>query len=278
MDKVKRLESLQNSKKAVFIGGSASHFGIHVEQFQAETWIPSVNMALHAGGSFKMYLDNILPFLKTGDIVFLCPEYEYYSSNFDEISDESIDLIYMSNPIIFKNTKFSYKIKSIPETLITGWRHLGNVIKYNLASLAETGYKEKYLGDYRRDYSNEYGDYAGIKDLPNRDFITDHSIVYKDKMFMDKLQEYINFLAENGVEIYFLFPPGDNSLFENSKAEIDKIYSKVISAKNIKILYAPQQVIYNDDYFFNTFYHLNYTGAIAHTKYIIEKYKNKTRE
>jgi hypothetical protein len=274
INKIERLESLQYARKAVFIGGSATHFSIQAELFEKETCISSVNMGLHAGGSFKMYMDNVLPFLNSGDKIFLCLEYEYYSSDFDMISDESIILVYQSNQLIFQNTSFFYKIKNIPETLTLGWRQLGNIIKYYMASLIDRDYLNTFLGDYRRDYSDEYGDYKGIKNIPNKFLKINHSFVYEDKMFISKLDKYLDRIARKGIEIYLLFPPGDYSLFETSGMEIEKIYSKVSSLKNIKLLFHPQEVIYNNNDFFDTFYHLNYNAAIKYTQYIISKYKH----
>lgn len=275
MDKIKRLESLQYINKAVFIGGSATHFGFQAELFEKETNIPSVNMGLHGGGSFKMYIDNVLPYLKDGDMLFLCPEYEYYSRVFDEISGESIDLMYLSKWTIFQNTKSFYKIKTIPETLTIGWRHLGNIIKYHIALLTNNNYMDLFLGDYRREYSDIYGDYKGIKDIPNRVFRISHSIIFDDKMFISTLDKYADYLTKKNIEVYLLFPPTDRSLFKSSSIEIEKIYSRILVLKNIRVLFNPEEVIYNDDDFFNTYYHLNYNAAIEHTKYVISKYKNQ---
>jgi hypothetical protein len=55
--------------------------------------------------------------------------------------------------------------------------------------------------------------------------------------------------------------------------EIKKIYSRILLLKNIKPLFHPQEVIYNDNDFFNTYYHLNYNTAIKYTRYIISKYR-----
>jgi hypothetical protein len=274
LDKIKRLESLQYTEKAIFIGGSATHFGIQAELFEKETGISSINMGLHAGGSFKMYMDNVLPYLSSGDKIFLCLEYEYYSSDFDMISDESIDLTYLSSQTIFKNTSLFYKIKTIPETLTVGWRHLGNIIKYGIAFLTNKDYMNIFLGDYRRDYSDEYGDYKGIKNIPNRFFKIEHFFIYDDKMFISKLDKYLNSIDRKDIEIYLLFPPGDRSLFETSDKEIRKIYSKLLALKTIKLLFRPQEVKYADNDFFNTVYHLNYNAAIKYTQYIISKYKH----
>jgi hypothetical protein len=273
IDKIGRLESIQNMQKAVFIGGSAVHFGIQAELFEKETAVPSVNMGLYADGSFKMYMDNVLPYLGGGDAVFLCPEYEYYSSQFDKISDGSIDLVYMSNSAIFKNTSMFYKIKTVPETLISGWRHFGNIIKYHAAVLTDKNYKNQFLGDYRRDYSDVYGDYKGIKNLPNKPFEKRHVVVYDDRMFLSELDAYAGNLVKNNVDVYLLFPPGNGLLFETSALEIEKIYSAVLLLKNITPLFHPAEALYTDDNFFDTFYHLNYDAAVIYTRHIISRYK-----
>jgi hypothetical protein len=277
IDKVKLLESLQNTKKAVFVGGSAAHFGIQAELFEKETAIPAVNMGLNIGVAFRIYMDNVLPYLNDGDMVFLCPEYEYYSRKFDEISKESIELIYLSDAMIFKNITPLYKIKAIPKTLMAGWRFFKDItILYvenrdNMRVVLRNG-----VGNYRRNYSDKYGDYKGIKDFPNGSFKINHTIIYDDKMVIPKLDEYADYLSRtNNIEVYLLFPPCTYSLFETSGLEMGKIYSEVLSSKNLKTLFRPQDVIYKDDDFFDTVYHLNYKAAIKHTQYIISRYKNQ---
>lgn len=276
IDKVKRLESLQNTRKAVFVGGSATHFGIQAELFEKETAIPSVNMGLNGGIAFKIYMDNVLPYLNEGDIVFLCPEYEYYSQKFDEVSKESVELIYLSDTTIFKNIAPLYKIKAIPETLMTGWECFKNVI---VQYLKNKNYMEVLRRDgferYRRDYSDKYGDYKGIKDLPNVSFEIYQYIFYDDKKLILKLDEYAGYLSGNNIETYVLFPPSTHSLLETSALGLEKIYSEILSSKNLNPLFRPQDAIYNDDDFFDTIYHLNYKAAIKHTQYIISKYKNQ---
>jgi hypothetical protein len=272
IDKVKRLESLQNTRKAVFIGGSATHFGIQAELFEKETNIPAINMGLNVGVALKIYMDNVLPYLNSGDILFLCPEYEYYSWKFNEISKESIELIYMTDTAI-DITPF-YKIKAIPTTLMMGWGFIKDImIKY----LENKNYIEVLLRDglkdHRRTYSDKYGDYKGIKDLPNRSFEIYHSIVYADNRFISELDNYADYFSRNNIELYLLFPPSTHSLSETSNAELEKIYSKILSSKNLKPLFRPQDVVYKDHDFFDSVYHLNYKMAIQHTQYIIDKYK-----
>jgi hypothetical protein len=274
-DKIGRLESLRYTKKAVFIGGSATHFGIQAELFEQETSIPSVNMGLHGGVSFQIYMDTIVPYLNKGDTVFLCPEYEYYSAKFDSISSDSINLIYLHNPAILKNINLLYMIKSVPETFTYGLRLLKYIPEY-LASLPVRASGNNIdLGNYRRDYSDTYGDYKGIKNSPNAIFEIYHAMHYDDKMFMSVLDKYLERLVKEDIEIYLLFPPITHSLVETSNTEIEKIYSRILSSKNIKLLFLPQDVIYNNNDFFDTAYHLNYDAAIKYTQYIISKYKKQ---
>jgi hypothetical protein len=277
IDKVNRLVSLQDKTKAVFVGGSATHFGINARLFQEETGIPSVNMGLHAGGSFKMYLDIVAPYLKKGDTLFLCPEYEYYSTKFNAVTDTSTDIILLSNKTIITNTDAIYLIRSLPQVLPTGWRRLGSGSEYYFKRfirqiLGKTKDSDDFGGMYRRDYSDEYGDYTGIKNIPNQEVDFNHFMTYMDKKFLFNLRKYINYFYEKGIRVYVLFPPGSSQFYENSRIEMQKIYADLLTVDNIKLLFLPQDVIYDGDCFFDTAYHLNYINAIKHTQFIVSKY------
>jgi hypothetical protein len=89
------------------------------------------------------------------------------------------------------------------------------------------------------------------------------------------LLSLVEYFVKNNIEIYLLFPPLSPPLFETSILEIEKIYSGILLLKNIKPLFHPQEIIYKNDDFFDTRYHLNYNAAIKHTLYIISKYKDQ---
>ncbi|MDR1301113.1 MAG: hypothetical protein LBK43_01405 [Treponema sp.] len=138
--------------------------------------------------------------------------------------------------------------------------------------LIDKDYKDKFGDIYHRDHSDEYGDYNGIKNIPNNRIVFDRSIIYTDKKFLSNLCKYINHFYENGIQVYLLFPPSDSHFHENARIEIEKIYSAISVFDNIRLLFRPWDVIYADNCFFDTSYHLNYNSAIKHTQYIISKY------
>jgi hypothetical protein len=260
---------MAETRKEVFIGVSATHYDVHAGTFEKATGIPSVNMGLHAGGSFELYINCVLPYLNKGDMVFIMPEYACYSFEYDAISDESVDLMYLTDSEIVHRAGIPYQIKCFPETLMVGWRHLGNMLKYPFVKAANGG---NVLGNYRRDWSDTYGDYIGFKNIPNSPYIAYESLVFKDKGFISDIQKAATKMQENGVVVFHLFPPYPVSSYEKSKQEIARIYSDCKQELNFQLLFTPEQTVFNDNCFFDTVYHLDYDNAEKYTQFIIEKF------
>ena len=68
-----------NGPKVVILGGSSALFGIDASMMEKALGVPTINMSLHAGLAIDYMLDEAKPFLRPGDTVLLCLEYERYS-------------------------------------------------------------------------------------------------------------------------------------------------------------------------------------------------------
>jgi hypothetical protein len=268
LDKLKRLQTLQG-QKAVFIGGSATKFGVHTEVFEKETGIPSVNMAVTAGISFKMYIDSVSPYLHEGDFLFICPEYSYYNGDYDPVNENSLNFMFLLDPNVMKFRAADYWLKAIPEILTIGWRNWGSAAQMILRDvLSPDGY-----GVYYRKYFNEYGDMIGHKDRPNR-IINTVYLTYTDKGFLNGLQEDISKLHNNNAHIFLLFQPYQLSSYENSKNAIGQIYHQAMLLDDINSVFTPEQTVYDDDKFYDTVSHLTFETGIDYTNKIISFIKS----
>ncbi len=65
--------------KIAIIGGSNALFGMDSRSLQKQIGLKVVNLATHAGPPLKYLLGKFVPSLKSGDIVILSLEYEYYA-------------------------------------------------------------------------------------------------------------------------------------------------------------------------------------------------------
>jgi len=78
-----RILANTKSPKIVLAGGSNLAFGIDSESIQQRFNRPVVNMGLHADLGLGRILDNISPFLNSGDILLIAPEYSHFTSTWN---------------------------------------------------------------------------------------------------------------------------------------------------------------------------------------------------
>ena len=98
--------------KIVFVGGSATLFGVRTEDIEKELNIPTVNYGVHAALEIDYILERAKKILKPGDIVILPLEYNHllYDGSLNEVRTRFVLLFdkkyYNSLPLFRKNQLF----------------------------------------------------------------------------------------------------------------------------------------------------------------------------
>ncbi len=269
IDKMRRLEELASEDKAVFVGGSATHFGIHSKYFEEQTGIPSVNMGLNAGTSFGLYINSIKPYMKSGDVLFLMPEYGYYEEGWYNGTDNNVEFLLYYSPETIKRTPVMTLVKYLPTALTVGLKNFGFYFQDNIRKRIS---KNKV---YLRSSSNEYGDMVIHENLPPAEFV--NSVYDFEKFpFVDELEKSIKEFEDMGVKVYLLFPPLNKSSFEQSEKCANSIYERLCK-DNVNVLYEPGVSAYDDDKFFDTVYHLSFSQGEEFTDMIAEKFASDNK-
>lgn len=266
IDKLDRLKSL-NSPKAVFIGGSATNYGIHAEEFEKATGIPSINMGLNAGVSFHSYIDSMLPYIGEDDIVFLTPEYSYYSRKYDKLEESDVQMRYYFDTSLLRQMRPVEIVPFIAMSISTGLQDWSNLVN---ETIRDTVFKEGY-GVYYRKNSNEYGDFIGHRGLPSKAFSglpLEHTV----SDFVVRLEDGVQSLEKKGARVFLLFPPYDSMEYSIHGQFIEEIYSAVNAELSATVLFRPQDSVYSHENFFDTVYHLTWEAAENHTSMIVERY------
>ena len=271
VDKAQRIESL-DSPKAVFVGGSATAFGIHAEQFQVATGMESVNMGMNAGVSFRMYIETILPNIKQGDVVFLTPEYSYYPLDYNGIEENDIFMICYFRPQLLKTLSIGDVPNFMKAAISTGLQNWSNLTNETIRDIV---FGEGY-GVYYRTNLNEYGDFIGQKGLESKQFA---SLPMEHRMnnFVPNLDCAIGLMEEKGAKVYVLFPPYADTEYAQNEQFIDQIRQALSQAEHVELLFEPTDSEYPVSSFFDTVYHLTWEAAQQHTDMIIDRYQKAAK-
>jgi len=64
-----------DSPRILIIGGSEAHYGLSAKIFEAETGLPAINLATHAGLSWRAHVRNTRALIRPGDIVVFSVNY-----------------------------------------------------------------------------------------------------------------------------------------------------------------------------------------------------------
>lgn len=264
-DKISRLENLKDPK-AVFVGGSGTHFGISTEEFEKKTGIPSVNMGLHASISMNTYLELVYPYINYGDYVFIIPEYDYYCTPWIKTDSQNVEfsILYANNYIEF----FTSSIDAFPNSVYVGWSKCADDIK-QIVSLVFTGHSTEA---YSRLDSNSFGDFVNYK--TNIKFIDSYVIFdHINDDSINKLIEMVCRIEKKGANVFILFPPYADFAFVQNEAVIQNTYRRLSDDHRIRLLFSPYETKVNRNELYDTVYHLNYNGKKRYTQFIINKFQ-----
>lgn len=269
--KLKRLQET-GGKRIILTGGSNIPFGVKSELL-AE-YFPEydiVDFGMYADMGTVVMLDFALAEVHEGDIFIIMPEQnaQTLSCHFSgedvwQAADGALNLIPLLSPKryeqlaasfpVFAGKKFFYAINGEP----------------------------KPDGVYSRSSFNEYGDIAypdrGCNTMsggfnPNDLISFEPTVISED--FVEEMNAFALAVREKGASVYYHFPPMNEQALESSatKTVIDAYYDALQRQLTFPLLGNPHRSILESGWFYDTNFHLNDSGAIVFTKYLIEDLK-----
>lgn len=248
-----RLKSLKDSDKIVIIAGSNGQFGINSQMLSEEFSLPVVNTSAHVGLGVRLQFEIYKEFLKRGDIVIFCLEY-----NFDEKR-----LYGDVSALRILSTHLPAAYLKLPPAQ---WLHLYKYIG--------VGFKEKFITKhaegtpYGREMLNKYGDIACER--KHQDSIPDIPYIGE---YSDVGLEYYSYMSryakEHGLRVVFLPPSLMKREFNKYRLQIDTI-SSMMAGIGLPYQASPERYALPDSLFYDTPYHLTKEGTEIRTRMMIE--------
>ena len=122
--KIKKDSLLKNvpSPRIVFVGGSNLVYGLNSQLFKDSLGLNSINTGSIATIGLSYMMDNTLPYIRTGDIVVISPEYQQFFGSFAYGSDGLLRLIMDVDISGFENLRMQQWInitKNLPEYFVS---------------------------------------------------------------------------------------------------------------------------------------------------------------
>jgi hypothetical protein len=266
-----------HGKKIVFVGGSATLFGIRTEDIEKELNIPTVNYGIHAALEIDYILDRVKNTLNPGDVVILSLEYNHllYTGSLNEVRTKYVLLFdqkyFKSLPFI---TKLKYLIQFSPLTI----------------ELSLRGFARKLLGlnevseNYNANTLNKNGDETSNigNDIINNKIDSIQPIAIQEGKFQETfglkvLNNFNTWCNKHDIKFYVTYAPTISFKAYND-AEYQGFFNNVKNyfiKHNIKVIGNPNDFFYDKDFFYDTQYHLNSAGMTYHTKNLLSKIKDR---
>lgn len=253
--------------KIVVIGGSSVAFGIDTELMEEYLPYRVVNFGLYATLGTKLMLDLSRNYINDGDIVVVAPELDaqtlslYFNAEATWQAAESDRSILRG--VAFDNWSdmvggyWSYLSQKL-EHAEKGVAPVEGV--YSLASLDENG---------DIDYPKETNVMLLGYDPTMTVNLTEELI---SDEFIDYLNEYARDMEKKGASCYFSFSPTNASALspETDDETILAFFDYVGRKLDFEVISDINDCFMEENYFYDTNFHLNNAGATAHTASLIE--------
>ena len=262
-DKYERLSSIEEPK-VVVIGGSSVAFGLDSEKMEELLDMPVVNFGLYAAIGTKAMVDLSRDQIKAGDVVVLAPE----------LDPQTLSLYFSSkNTLEAIDSDYSLALKFDIDTVLSLfgglWQHGIDKLQFALGETPDP------TGVYNAKNFNEYGDIVWDRPEnvmqffydPNTPITLTPDIV--DKEFIDYINEYIAYCKSVGATVYFSWCPMNAQAVTNPDEAYD-FADYMQSVINCDFISDIGSYIIEENYFYDTNYHLNDAGVLLRTKQLIE--------
>ena len=245
---IEKIKENKDNQKIIFVGGSNLGFGLNTALIQEKTGIFSYNLGSHAGIALKRIIDDIKPYLTEKDLIILSPEYE----NFDNLVNSQYETIFLD----FLNGRYSQLLtkRGLSAYSVFLQRNIfGHFIKPNRDPI------------YSRSAFNKNGDVISHFNAPTKPFQ-----VKKYKFDASIVNEMVRFIQQNLKTVNFIFVPPVTHEFKLNKSQIHSFDSLLVSALKDKYPIRINQMIYQNECFYDTEYHLNKECNTIRTIFMID--------
>lgn len=291
IDKHARLARTE-SPRLILVGGSNLAFGIDSARLEEATGLSVVNMGLHAGLGLKYMLDEIKPFLRTGDVVVVVPEYEQYYGFTYGRAKQILQLleVYPDAAEHLIDTAHGGTIVSGLASFTRGkiewyWKRACLIGSLSLEHKTLSPFKH-FLDfspsppPYTRASFNEKGDVTAHLSLEAPGNQDQRMLVRADvdRDAIKVLNEFDGYASEMGVTTIVTFPCVPNSFYAKCSKDLASLRSTLKRRLTAKLAGQPSQYAFAERLFYDSNYHLVKEGIDKRMQLLCEDMKTQLRD
>jgi hypothetical protein len=246
-----------DSPKIILVGGSNLAFGIDSAAIQSTFHLPVVNMGVQAGFGLGRILDDVLPFLRNGDILLIIPEYQHFTSEWNGGGGAAYELIFDARQFRFLWSSYYGLPQKFPAYLSM---HLKGIIARFTAPNPLA---------YSRYSFNEYGDYIQHLEHENQPFTPSENSGFANRSYLNHFYRFVDDFSSRGITVLLSYPSYEAQSFRNNAALIQELDKTFREKTNLQVISKPESYCFPTDLFYDTTYHLNAKGRLMRTGQLI---------
>ncbi len=225
-------------------------------------------MAIHSSLGLYFMINEVVPFLKKGDMLVISPEYQLFFGKYAYGTKELLYMVWDVNPELQKFVTFPQKLHLV--------QYISEYVNEKMEYIRSNNWKnpipKKRLtpGIYDREAFNKHGDVFLHWDMANQDFKPHKAITTPiNKKLLKFLYKTTGELEENGIRSVLIYPVYQESSFKKNKKRIHELHTQLVNT-GISLPVLPQRYCFPDSLFFNTPYHLNGKGVLKRSDMLLQ--------
>lgn len=281
LDKHQRLMETV-APRLVLVGGSNLAFGIDSAMLQNELDILVVNTGLNAGFGLGRMLDDLAPFLQSGDTLVIAPEYSHFTSEWDGKA-AAWDLVSDTRrySLLVSDTFIAPEYQRLVDARLASGAGAVFPVKttlYGLPSAFLEYVKNKVLAliphspnprAYTRDGFNEYGDYIKHLGVENQAFKPKPQLEPLNPQYLARFFQFVAAFTSRGIRVILTYPSYEEVSFYNSVNQIHELDAVIRVCENLTVISTPDDYCFPTAFFYDTAYHLNAQGRAVRSEHVL---------
>lgn len=246
------------SPRIIFVGGSNFAFGLDSKRIQDSLHINVINYGLHAGIGLKYMLDDVVSYVRKGDILIFSPEWQHFYT-----------LMYGEGATL----PFIPRVEGLRKLQLFNQQQIITLIKGIPTYLQQNLIPQKITPKtYLASNFNQYGDEVKHWTLENK-FISHPKLIQTNfnqrfgRYFITELKK-----LQQQCRVYIFPPACCQNAFTTWQPQIKEV-SLFLSKEGFPFLVSPEKFVFPEEYMYDTDYHLNKKGVDQRTDLVIETLK-----
>jgi hypothetical protein len=266
--KHQRLASV-SERKVVLVGGSNLAYGLESDIIERETSCPTVNMGMNGYFGARYMLNEVEPYLKSGDIVVLAFEWDNYGKSVNGSGKDLLAIAKTDPSVLAYFTAEQMRLAALAAPFVAQTkilrvtrRHLEELRSLPVAGGSQEGADIHEIESLRSfDMHGDLNGHDGVAwgaDFEQGIDLTANGL-HLD--IIKLIKEFAQDMKTRGVTVVMSYTPTMRDYYQSQRVTINEAHRRLTSGRDAVFApRPPEDFVFDSSHFFDTVYHLKTTS------------------